>query len=117
MERYAFKLWYLKPTIPSVEGLVVEETIIDLNYQVYANQHFVIKQCRNCSVLGYLIVRPVKKVVCLTQLDKEALGMLGSTLALAVAAVREVIKPLKIYCAQFGEENGQLHFHVFPRTK
>jgi diadenosine tetraphosphate (Ap4A) HIT family hydrolase len=88
-----------------------------LNCELYRNQYFVIEQCRNCSVPGYLIISPVKKALCLTELDEQALGMLGPTLALALTAVREVIKPLKIYCVQFGEEKGQFHFHVFPRTK
>jgi len=89
----------------------------DLNYQVYTNQHFIIEQCRSCPIPGYLIVSPLKKAASITELDEEALSMLGPMLALAVMAVRKVMKPLKIYCVQFGEENGKLHFHVFPRTK
>lgn len=37
-------------------------------------------------------------------------------MALATELIEETISPLKIYCAQFGEEGKNLHFHLFPRT-
>ena len=52
----------------------------------------------------------------LWDLGAEAVNLLGLTLARAVSAVRQVNEPVKIYCAQFGEEGNQLHFHVFPPT-
>ncbi len=85
-------------------------------YRIYVNRHFVVEQCRDCAIPGYLIVSPLREAMSLGQLDAEALRSLGPTLALATAAVEEVIKPVKIYCAQFGEGDGTLHFHVFPRT-
>lgn len=87
------------------------------SYRVYANHYFVIDQCRDCAVPGYLIVSPLQAATSLAYLGDEVLGQLGPTLRLAVKAIDQVIRPLKIYCAQFGEANNQLHFHVFPRTK
>lgn len=94
-----------------------DEIMTDSSYRVYANRYFVIEQCRDCAVPGYLIVSSRQEAVYLSELSGEALNVLGPTLALAVAVVRHVIEPVKIYCAQFGEEASQLHFHVFPRTK
>ena len=41
----------------------------------------------------------------------------GITLALATKAVDTIIKPERIYCAMFGEENNLLHIHIFFGTK
>lgn len=87
------------------------------NYELFSNRYFVIEQCRDCAIPGYLIVRSLEQVVNVSGLSGPAAASLGTTLALAVSAVGQVIEPLKIYCAQFGEETSRLHFHVFPRTK
>jgi len=92
------------------------ESKADPGYRIYVNRHFLVEQCRNCAIPGYLIVSPREDAVSLAQLDAEALRSLGPTLARATAAIEEVIKPVKIYCAQFGEDNSKVHFHVFPRT-
>ena len=84
--------------------------------RIYVNRHFVVEQCRDCAIPGYLIVSPLQEAMTLAQLDAGALHSLGPTLALATAALEEVIKPVKTYCAQFGEGHGRIHFHVFPRT-
>jgi diadenosine tetraphosphate (Ap4A) HIT family hydrolase len=42
---------------------------------------------------------------------------LGPTLASAVEIITNIVKPIKIYCCQYGEEDTRLHFHVFPRTE
>jgi len=88
-----------------------------LNYRLFAGEHFVIEQCRSCFVPGYLIVSTRHDAASLNELHADALAALGPALAQAVAAIQEVIQPVKIYCAQFGEEGHQLHFHVFPRTQ
>ena len=86
-------------------------------YRVYSGKHYVIEHCRNCPIPGYLIVNPLSKARTLDDLDAEALMALGHILARAVSVVREVVQPLKVYCAQFGEEDSHIHFHIFPRTK
>ena len=88
-----------------------------LNYRLYGNEHFVIEQCGSCFVPGYLIVSTQHEAASLSELSTDALAALGPTLARAVAAVQEIIQPIRIYCAQFGEGDHRLHFHVFPRTK
>jgi hypothetical protein len=29
----------------------------------------------------------------------------------------QAVRPVKVCCTQFGQKNGLLHFHVFPRTQ
>ncbi len=88
-----------------------------VSYTLFKNSHFVAEQCRDCALPGYLIVSSVHETSDLGGLGKEAAALLGPTLVHVVSAVKEVINPLRIYCAQFGEQHNQLHFHVFPRTK
>ncbi|SRR6266851_493084 len=86
------------------------------SYRLWDNEHFTIEQCRDCAIPGYLIVSHLKPAVHLEELNTKAARVLGPTLVLAVSVVRAVVQPLRVYCAQFGEEATQLHFHVFPRT-
>lgn len=88
-----------------------------MNYKLFENSHFLAEQCRDCALPGYLILSSVQEATHLGGLGKEAAALLGPTLVRVVSAVDEVIHPLRIYCAQFGEEHKQLHFHVFPRTQ
>lgn len=84
---------------------------------IYVSQDFVIEPCRSCPLPGYLIVRPKLPVASLSALAPDSAAQLGMVLRLAVAAVETVLHPIKVYVAQFGEEDGNLHFHVFPRTQ
>jgi diadenosine tetraphosphate (Ap4A) HIT family hydrolase len=85
--------------------------------RLFENDHFVIETCRDCPLPGYLIVRPRREVSALSALDSAEAAQLGRTLRLAVRAVETVMRPIKVYTAQFGEAGGGLHFHVFPRTE
>lgn len=87
-----------------------------LDYTLWANRDFAIAQCRDCAIPGYLIVSVLPETSCLGKLASTLAAQLGLILVQAAAAVEEIIRPLKLYCAQFGEETRQLHFHVFPRT-
>ena len=93
------------------------QTIYDMDFSVFALSHFKAEQCFDCTVPGYLIVSPVIPVVSLADLPQTAQEELGPALAKTTGIIRNIINPLKIYCAQFGEEGPILHFHVFPRTK
>lgn len=86
-----------------------------LSYRLWENEHFVIKQCRDCAIPGYLMVSH-RKSVHLEELDEKAACALGPTLVLAVSVIRTVVQPIRVYCAQFGEEATQRHFHILPRT-
>ncbi len=85
--------------------------------RVYSDAYYVIEQCMDCPVPGYLIVTPLSGAGCIEELTHEELIRLGEVLALAVRAVKEATRPVRVYCAQFGEKDGPLHFHIFPRSE
>ena len=77
---------------------------------------WVVEQCRGCLLPGYLIVRPIVPVQGLSALPAEAASQLGPLLQVVVRSIEAVLSPARVYVAQFGEEQQDLHFHVFPRT-
>ena len=88
-----------------------------MDFSIFRLGHFKIEQCFDCTVPGYLIVSPMAPVPTLRDLPRKAQEELGPALATTTAVIQNTINPLKIYCAQFGEAEPELHFHVFPRTK
>lgn len=78
---------------------------------------YVIEHCYSCAVPGYLIVSSTDGVDSISRLSAPAQSGLGPVLAHAVDLVTRAVRPLKVYCAQFGEEDASLHFHVFPRSR
>jgi diadenosine tetraphosphate (Ap4A) HIT family hydrolase len=87
-----------------------------MGFSVAEFEHFQVTHCADCLVPGYLIISSLAPVLSLADLSKNAQRELGTVLATATGAIQSVISPVKIYCAQFGEETEELHFHVFPRT-
>ena len=85
-------------------------------YLVYQNRAYRIEHSTAFVLPGYLFVVPQTDVMSLSELSAEALALLGPTLALAVKAVEEVVHPINVYCAKFGESLTPLHFHILPRT-
>ena len=85
--------------------------------RVYSDGYYVIEQCTDCPVPGYLIVTPLSGAGRLEDLTHDELIRLGNVLALAVRAVKEATRPVRVYCALFGEKGGPLHFHIFPRSE
>lgn len=88
-----------------------------MNWTLYKDALFSIEQCYDCPLPGYLIVRLNEPVGSWSDLPPQTLKRIGSILQKAVRAVDEALEPERIYVAQFGEADGDLHFHVFPRTK
>jgi diadenosine tetraphosphate (Ap4A) HIT family hydrolase len=86
------------------------------DYIVYQNRAYRIEHSTAFVLPGYLFVVPQTDVMSLSELSTEALSLLGPTLALAVKAVEDVVKPVNVYCAKFGESLTPLHFHILPRT-
>jgi diadenosine tetraphosphate (Ap4A) HIT family hydrolase len=93
---------------------VAGEVRLTLNVE---NAFFFVTPCRTCPLPGYLIVGAKTRATSFADLDPETLRALGPTLSLAINAVEEVINPKRVYCALFGEENREIHFHIFPRTE
>jgi diadenosine tetraphosphate (Ap4A) HIT family hydrolase len=78
--------------------------------------HFRAEHCRDCGVAGYVIVSPRQQAPSLAAMEPEALAELGAVLARATAAIEAALSPERVYCALFGEEARDVHFHLFPRT-
>jgi diadenosine tetraphosphate (Ap4A) HIT family hydrolase len=91
--------------------------VIESAFEICSDAYYVIEQCMDCPIPGYLIVTPVSQASRFEGLTKEEKTALGNILASAVAVVKRVVQPIRVYCAQFGENDGPLHFHIFPRTE
>ena len=87
-----------------------------MDFLIVRNKYFNIEHSYSCAVPGYLIVSPTSQTVSINSLPLDYQHQLGVYLAKAVELIQKVIDPYKVYCAQFGEEASQLHFHIFPRT-
>tara|TARA_B100000212_G_scaffold243400_1_gene185578 strand:- start:162 stop:602 length:441 start_codon:yes stop_codon:yes gene_type:complete len=86
-----------------------------MNFEIGRSNDFVVKHCYSCAIPGYLIVSPLAAVKSLDALPKRSAESLGPLLTNVTSLVRQIVRPERIYCAQFGEEQSQLHFHIFPR--
>lgn len=86
-----------------------------MRFEIGRSGDFVVEHCYSCAVPGYLIVSPLAAVESLDALPRQSVENLGPLLANVTSLVKEAVSPLRIYCAQFGEEQSQLHFHIFPR--
>ena len=86
-----------------------------MDFEIGRTRDFLIEHCYSCAVPGYLIVSPLAVVDSLEALPNRAAEGLGPLLVAVTSLVQTVVNPERIYCAQFGEEQSQLHFHIFPR--
>lgn len=89
---------------------------MNMDFMILQDDYFSIEHCYSCSVPGYLIVSARCNAESVDELPSNFQARLGYSLAMANRLIRDCIQPLRIYTAQFGEENRQLHFHIFPRT-
>ena len=88
-----------------------------MNFLIGQNEYFIVEHSYSCALPGYLIVSPTIEVTSINELPDTTQVLLGPTLASATDVVNYTVNPIKIYCAQFGEEDTHLHFHIFPRTR
>jgi diadenosine tetraphosphate (Ap4A) HIT family hydrolase len=86
------------------------------NLVVFENENFMVKQCLDVSIPGYLIIEPKIEVYYLSDLSQDVLQLLTSLITKVEKVLREVLEVEKIYIAKFAELNKVLHFHIFPRT-
>jgi diadenosine tetraphosphate (Ap4A) HIT family hydrolase len=70
--------------------------------------------------LGTLVVKPVRHVVHVAELNDVESAALGPLLRRVAAAVTEVVRPEQVYVCLWSHANavpGHLHFVVQPATK
>lgn len=86
------------------------------DWLVFENEHFKAERAIGCVVPGYLVVSAKAPATSVAKLERAAAECLGPTLARITEAIEDVLSPEVVYCARFGEETRQLHFHLFPRS-
>jgi diadenosine tetraphosphate (Ap4A) HIT family hydrolase len=64
---------------------------------------------------GFLIVKLKRHCEQLAELTPEEAASLGLVITAACAAVREVLKPAKVYVCSFGDGVKHIHFWILPR--
>ena len=87
------------------------------NLIVFESEHFIVKQCSDVSIPGYLIIELKIEVFYLSDLSQDVLQLLTSLLAKVEKILREVLRVEQIYILKFSELNRVIHFHIFPRTE
>ena len=83
---------------------------------VFEDDHFHLQPCYACPLPGYLILSAKDQSETLHDLPLTALSSLGPTLAKISRSIHVVLKPERVYTAQFCEADRGIHFHIFPRT-
>ena len=86
------------------------------NLVVFESEHFLVKQCSDVSIPGYLIISPKTDVLYLSNLSEDVIHLLASLISKVEKVLREVLEVEMIYIAKFAEFNKGLHFHIFPRS-
>ena len=65
---------------------------------------------------GFLIVKLKRHREHVAELTPEEAVSLGPVITAASAAVREVLRPAKVYMCSFGDGVKHIHFWILPRT-
>ena len=85
------------------------------NLLVFESEHFIVKQCSDVSIPGYLIISPKTEVLYFSDLSEDVVHLLASLISKVEKVLREVLGVEMIYIAKFAEFKKGLHFHIFPR--
>jgi diadenosine tetraphosphate (Ap4A) HIT family hydrolase len=83
---------------------------------LFENEYFIVSQCKNCDVPGYLILECKDHAKILSDLPMAAQRELGALLGCLESSIVKTLKIEQVYCCKFGEAGGNLHFHLFPRS-
>ena len=78
---------------------------------VFENVHYRAEQSSACAVPGYLVLSAKAPATSLSSLGQSAAESLGPTLVRLTSAIEAVTGAKTVYCARFGEEWPQVHFH------
>ena len=68
-------------------------------------------------VRGYTVLKPVRHVHELADLDPDESQSLGPILQTLLHAMRRALTPERIYVSSFAETVRHLHFHLIPRYR
>ena len=87
------------------------------NLLVFESEHFLVKQCSDVLIPGYLVISAKTEVLYLSDLSEDVIHLLASLISKVEKVLREVLEVEMIYIAKFAEFNKGLHFHIFPRSQ
>ena len=87
------------------------------NLVVFESEHFVVKQCSDVSIPGYLIIIPKSKILFLSDFSPDVLHLLTSLIAKVEEVLIEVLKVEMIYIAKFAEFSKVYTFIFFLELK
>jgi diadenosine tetraphosphate (Ap4A) HIT family hydrolase len=87
------------------------------NFVVFESEHFIVKQCSDVSIPGYLIIEPKIEVLYFSDLSGDVLQLLTILIAKVEKALLDVLDVETIYITKFAELKRGLHIHIFPRSE
>lgn len=88
--------------------------------RLHEDSGWVVEHCVGPFGVGTLVVKPLRHVVRVADLDETESAALGPLLRRTAAAVTEVVRPEQVYVCLWshaGGKPGHIHFVVQPITK
>ncbi|GAA4606059.1 hypothetical protein GCM10023195_21410 [Actinoallomurus liliacearum] len=88
--------------------------------RLHESSGLVVEHCVGPLGVGTLVIKPLRHVVHVADLDETESAALGPLLRRTAAAVTEVIRPEQVYVclwSHMDREPGHIHFVVQPVTK
>ncbi|MEV5746370.1 hypothetical protein AB0L00_01005 [Actinoallomurus sp. NPDC052308] len=88
--------------------------------RLYESSGLVVEHCVGPLGVGTLVVKPLRHVVHVADLDEAESAALGPLLRRTAAAVTEVVRPEQVYVclwSHMDRKPGHIHFVVQPITK
>jgi histidine triad (HIT) family protein len=83
---------------------------------IYEDEHWVVDHSISpVRLKGWLIMKPKRHVEDFADLAPEEAAGFGPLSRSAAAAVRDALRPERVYVCSFGEEWRHVHVHVVPR--
>jgi diadenosine tetraphosphate (Ap4A) HIT family hydrolase len=84
---------------------------------VFENEHWIVRHSDETNIAGYVVVEPRRHFLDLSFATPEEAASYGEVLSAAIAAVREVAQPERVYTFSLGESCPHYHLHVIPRRE
>jgi diadenosine tetraphosphate (Ap4A) HIT family hydrolase len=82
---------------------------------IHESDHWVADHGVSRLVRGYVVLKPKRHVHELADLLPAEAATLGPTVQRLLAAMRDALRPERIYVCSFAETVPHLHFHLLPR--
>jgi diadenosine tetraphosphate (Ap4A) HIT family hydrolase len=79
--------------------------------------NFQVAPCRDCDVPGYLILLPRTSASLISDMTTGQQSSIGAVLGILEKVAISATGAERVYIMRFSEALGDVHFHLFPRTK